>query len=141
MEERLLRILHLALKYDATDIHFVSQYNEMTIEMRIDGVMHKIKPKPEDFDLIRYLKYLANLDANIKDLPQTGQFEILVDGKVVTLRFAVIESSGLTSGVLRILSVNMKVIEEKGKELVFLSVAIPILAFANCIIVVAINSY
>lgn len=105
MEERLLDLLRLALKYDATNIHFLLK-NEMSIGIRIDGVMHKVKPEPDDFGLIRYLKYLANLDANIKDLPQTGQFEMLVDGKMVSLRFAVIESFGLTSGVLRILSVK-----------------------------------
>lgn len=106
MEERLLDLLRLALKYDETDIYFLLKYSEMSIGIRVDGIIHNVIAKTEDLRLINYLKYLANLDANKLDLPQTGKFELVVDGSLVSLRFSVIESFGLTSGVLRILSVK-----------------------------------
>lgn len=106
MEERLLDLLRLALKYNATDIHFLLKNSKMSIGICIDGIIHKVIAKTEDLRLINYLKYLASLDANKLNFPQTGKFELVVDDSLVSLRFAVIESFGLTSGVLRILSVK-----------------------------------
>lgn len=109
MEERLIAILRLALKYEATDIHFLLKYNEVEILMRIDGIMRKVKSKPDDYRLIRYLQYLANLDVGNLNKPQTGQFEMQVDDSLLSLRFAVVNSFNMTNGVLRILNSNLKV--------------------------------
>lgn len=106
MEERLLWLLRLVLKYDATDIHFLLKNSKMSIGIRVDGTIRKAIAKTEDLRLINYLKYLASLDANKLNFPQTGKFELMVDDSLVSLRFAVIESFDLTSGVLRILSVK-----------------------------------
>ena len=109
MEERLIALLRLAVLYNATDIHFYLAFQEIKIEMRIDGEFHRVKTKFEDFKLIRYLQYLANLDVGNLLLPQTGQFEMQVDGNLLSLRFAVINSLNYTNGVLRILNSNIKV--------------------------------
>ncbi|MDO5440731.1 MAG: ATPase, T2SS/T4P/T4SS family [Erysipelotrichaceae bacterium] len=104
MEERLLALLRLAVKYSATDIHFEMKYYEVTIDMRIDGTFHRVKSKIGDDKLIRYLQYLANLDIGNLLEPQTGQFEMEVDNKLLSLRFAVINNVNSTNGVLRILN-------------------------------------
>lgn len=104
MEERLLAILRLALKYKASDIHFIYKYQEISIELRIDGKCVKVKSKIDDYKLIRYLQYLANLDIGNNLIPQTGQFEMMVDGQNLSLRFACINSNNLVNGVLRILN-------------------------------------
>lgn len=109
MEERLLALLRLALKYDATDIHFMMNFQDVKIEMRIDGLCHQVKSKFEDYKLIRYLQYLANLDVGNIMTPQTGQFEMEVDGQLLSLRFAVISKVNYTNGVLRILNSKLKV--------------------------------
>ena len=109
MEDRLLALLRLALKYNATDIHFMIRYHEVTIEMRIDGFCHKVKGKFEDYKLIRYLQYLANLDIGNIMIPQTGQFEMEVDGTLLSLRFAMINEPNCSNGVLRILNSKLKV--------------------------------
>lgn len=109
MEKRLLAILRLAIKYNATDIHFTQRYNEMLIQMRIDGEIKNVKSCQEDYKLLRYLQYLANLDVGKLLDPQTGQFEIEVDGSLLSLRFAVINSTNYTNGVLRILNSNLKI--------------------------------
>lgn len=108
MEERLLALLRLALRYNATDIHFHMVYQEVRIQMRIDGELRNVISKFEDYKLIRYLQYLANLDVGNLSLPQTGQFQSEVDGTILSLRFAVINNLNYTNGVLRILNSNLK---------------------------------
>ena len=109
MEERLVALLRLALKYNATDIHFMMRYQEVSIEMRIDGLCRKVKGRFEDYKLLRYLQYLANLDVGNIMTPQTGQFEMEVDGDLLSLRFAVINKVNYTNGVLRILNSKIRV--------------------------------
>ena len=109
MEDRLLALLRLALKYNATDIHFMMRYKEVSIEMRIDGLCHRVKGKFEDHKLIRYLQYLANLDIGNIMIPPTGQFEMEVDGTLLSLRFALINEPNCSNGVLRILNSKLKV--------------------------------
>ena len=109
MEERLLALLRLALRYNASDIHFMMRHHDVSIELRIDGLCYKVKGKTEDFRLIRYLQYLANLDVGNLLAPQTGQFEIEVDGILLSLRFAVINRLDYTNGVLRIMNSQLKV--------------------------------
>ena len=109
MEERLVALLRLALKYNATDIHFMMRYQEVSIEMRIDGLCRKVKGRFEDYKLLRYLQYLANLDVGNIMTPQTGQFEMEVDGDLLSLRFAVINNVNYTNGVLRILNSKIRV--------------------------------
>lgn len=112
MEERLLSLLKLALHYNATDIHFYMSYQDVKIEMRINGELKKVKSKFGDYRLIRYLQYLANLDVGNLLTPQTGQFELEVNGALLSLRFAVINTIESTNGVLRILNSNIRVSAE-----------------------------
>ena len=109
MEERLLAILRLAKRYKATDIHFHMNYNQITIDMRIDGEFKRVKSKFGDEKLIRYLQYLANLDVGHILEPQTGQFEMEVDNSLLSLRFAIINNISYSDGVLRILNADLKV--------------------------------
>lgn len=106
MEIRLLSLLKLAIKYGASDIHFEKKYDEVTIDMRINGEFKRVKSKLGDEKLIRYLGYLANIDVGKPYEPQTGEFELEVDGSLVKLRFAIINSVDTSSGVLRILNKN-----------------------------------
>lgn len=109
MENRLLALLRLAIKYNATDIHFYSAYQEVKIEMRINNRFRAVKTKFEDNKLIRYLQYLSNLDVGNLLVPQTGQFEMEVDKQLLSLRFAVITNINYVNGVLRILNSNLKI--------------------------------
>ena len=109
MEKRLLAILRLAIKYNASDIHFCKKNEDIEIFMRIDNIPRKIKPNIGDDKLIRYLQYRSNLDIGNLTKPQTGQFEVDIDDNVLSLRFAVINSFSGTNAVLRILNSNLKV--------------------------------
>ena len=104
-----MALLRLALKYNATDIHFTTNYQDVKIEMRINGELKKVKSQFEDHKLIRYLQYLSNLDVGNIMTPQTGQFEMEADGILLSLRFAVISKLNYVNGVLRILNSRLKI--------------------------------
>lgn len=72
--------------------------------MRCGIQIKDIENEPQDLKLFRYLQYRANLELSDRSRPQTGRFEMEVDGKMLALRFAVMHSLMLTSGVLRILN-------------------------------------
>ena len=109
MEERLEALLRLALRSGATDIHFTVRGFEVLIEMRVGDVLRKVVSRPGDLRLIRYLQYLADLDIGSILTPQTGQFETVVDGTELSLRFAVINSYRFCNAVLRILNSELKI--------------------------------
>lgn len=109
MEQRLLSILRLANKYNASDVHFNYKYSQMVIEMRINGVLQKVKSEFGDLHLIEYLQYRSNLDLGRLLKPQTGQFEMEVDGTLLSLRFSIVVMVGERIGVLRILNPNLKI--------------------------------
>lgn len=106
MEERILGLIRLAIKYEVSDIHFEKKYDEVTIDMRINGEFKRVKSKLGDDKLIRYLEYLANIDVGKPYEPQTGEFELEVDNSLVKLRFARINNVDSSNGVLRILNKN-----------------------------------
>lgn len=104
MKARLIHILALALKHHVTDIHLNLSEGKCTIEMRVAGIIRQVRTKPDDERFFHYLMYRANLDLSSAMEPQTGRFEELVNGKTLALRFAVVASYSVTSGVLRILN-------------------------------------
>ena len=87
MEARLREIIKLALKYNGTDIHINKYPNETTLEMRVDGTMRKLKYKLGDEKLMGYVSYICDMEENY-DMPQTKQFDIIVDDKFVQCRAA-----------------------------------------------------
>ena len=108
MENRLKALLRLAIKKEASDIHFTKRHFEIKIEMRIQDKMYEVQSNHKDLRLMAYLQYLAGLDVGNLLKPQTGQFDFEVDGHLLSLRYAVIASINFTNGVLRILNKELK---------------------------------
>lgn len=104
MEKRLNEILSLALRHNVTDIHFSLSEGMCLIEMRVNGTIRRIRSKPDDERFFHYLMYRANLDLSASLEPQTGRFEVTVRDRKLALRFALVSSYSVTSGVLRILN-------------------------------------
>ncbi|MCI5724038.1 MAG: Flp pilus assembly complex ATPase component TadA [Erysipelotrichaceae bacterium] len=107
MEERLVEILKIAVEFHVTDIHFhLKTYPKdlLSIEMKIENEVKQLVPKEDDIRLFHYLMYKSNLDLSDMHQPQTGRFEMLIDDKPISLRFALVSSYHTTSGVLRILN-------------------------------------
>ena len=104
MEERLLELLRMALQQHATDLHFTLRDQQLEIQMRCGLDMKEVETDREDLRLFRYLQYQADLDLSDHVHPQTGRFEMEVDGRILALRFALMYSLRMISGVLRILN-------------------------------------
>ncbi len=105
MYERLLECLLLARRYGVSDIHIsLRKEGVCTIEMRIGNAIRRLQEKEGDDRFFHYLMYRANLDISDMFSPQTGSFEEKIGEEVISLRFAVLASYRLTSGVLRILN-------------------------------------
>lgn len=105
MRQRLIEILRIALRNHVTDIHFdLKEDGSLVIEMRVGDQIRKLRPAGDDAHFFHYLMYRANLDLSSAMEPQTGSFEEDVDGTTLALRFALVSSYHVTSGVLRILN-------------------------------------
>lgn len=104
MEKRLNEIIRAALHFRVSDIYFTIQNSEAIIEMKIKNRLTKLNPEKDDLNFFRYLQYRANLDVGNLSLPQTGQFELEIDHKKISLRLSSVNTYQLTTGVLRILS-------------------------------------
>ncbi len=108
MEDRLEEILRFAIKRKASDIHFTLKNNTIKIDFRIHDAIVNLKAEKDDYRLIQYLQFKANLDMCNLIKPASGRFELIIDSNVLALRYSVIYSNGLINGVLRILNYNLK---------------------------------
>lgn len=104
MYERLIDCLKFALENNVSDIHFSLKENIVTIEMRVNSKIKKLKSNLDDLKFFRYLQYQANIDIGDRLKPQTGRFEVKINNKIISLRFSVINCLNITSAVLRILN-------------------------------------
>ena len=110
MQERLIEILRIALRYRVNDIYFELKENHgmetMSVQMKINGRIETLKPKEKDTGLFTYIAYQARLDMSDASLPQSGAFDEIVDGRKVSLRYGIVISIHMKKGVLRILNQN-----------------------------------
>lgn len=106
MESQLKELLKKALELKATDIHFKIERNEITVQFRLRQQIIDMPKEYCSLRLFRYLQYRANLDISNLSQPQTGQFEMEIEDEHYSLRFAILSSFNMVSGVLRILNAD-----------------------------------
>ena len=98
-------IISEAVDRGVSDIHFAPDEGALTVRFRIDGVMADAArvPRSQAPAVISRIKILADLDISEKRLPQDGRIGIVVEGRRVDLRVAVMPLVAGESAVLRIL--------------------------------------
>jgi len=98
-------VLLLAIKDQASDLHFEPFENEFKIRIRADGVLYEMVPPPRHlaFAITTRIKVMANLDIAERRLPQDGRIRLNVGGHPVDLRVSVLPTMFGESVVLRIL--------------------------------------
>ena len=104
--KRLLNMVLLqAIKDKASDIHFEPFEDEFKMRYRIDGVLYEMVPPPKHIAMAitSRIKVMANLDIAERRMPQDGRIPLVVQGKSVDLRVAVLPTIFGESVVMRIL--------------------------------------
>ena len=98
-------VLLMAIKDQASDIHFEPFEDEFRIRIKADGVLYEMVPPPRhlSFAITTRIKVMANLDIAERRLPQDGRIELTVGGHPIDLRVSVLPTMFGESCVLRIL--------------------------------------
>ena len=88
------RILSLAIKKGASDIHVEPQEEDLTVRFRIDGALQvaQVLPKGVQMGLISRLKTISRLDPLEKRLPQIGRITVRLENRPIDFRVSTIPS-------------------------------------------------
>jgi type IV pilus assembly protein PilB len=98
-------IISDAVDRGVSDIHFAPDEGALTVRYRIDGVMTDAArvPRSQSAAVISRIKILADLDISERRLPQDGRIGIVIEGRRVDIRVAIVPLVSGESAVLRIL--------------------------------------
>jgi type IV pilus assembly protein PilB len=98
-------VMLLAIKDQASDIHFEPFEDEFKIRVRADGVLYEMVPPPRHLAnaIVTRIKVMAELDIAERRLPQDGRIELNVGGNPVDLRISILPTMFGESVVMRVL--------------------------------------
>ncbi len=98
-------VLLLAIKDQASDIHFEPFEEEFKIRVRADGVLYEMVPPPRHLAnaIVSRIKVMSDLDIAERRLPQDGRIELNVGGNPVDLRVSVLPTMFGEAVVMRVL--------------------------------------
>lgn len=98
-------VMLLAIRDQASDIHFEPFEDEFKIRVKADGVLYEMVPPPRHLAnaIVSRIKVMANLDIAERRLPQDGRIELNVGGNSVDLRVSVLPTMFGESVVMRVL--------------------------------------
>ena len=98
-------ILLLAIKDQASDIHFEPFEDEFKVRVKADGVLYELVPPPRHLAnaIVTRIKVMSELDIAERRLPQDGRIELSVAGNPVDLRVSVLPTINGESVVMRVL--------------------------------------
>ncbi|GAB4288600.1 MAG: hypothetical protein Kow0067_14330 [Coriobacteriia bacterium] len=94
-----------AIRQGAGDIYVEPLENELRVRYRIDGVCQEVvrSPKKLHRQLISRIKIASGMDIAEKRIPQDGRFGVVLDGKGVDFRVAVLPTVQGEMSVMRLL--------------------------------------
>ncbi|MFM7034529.1 MAG: GspE/PulE family protein [Planctomycetia bacterium] len=98
-------VLLMAVKENASDIHFEPFQDKFRIRIKADGVLQEIPdPSPHlAFPITTRIKVLSNLDIAERRLPQDGRIELMAGGNPIEFRVSVLPTLFGESVVMRVL--------------------------------------
>ena len=99
------RIIPLAVREQASDVHFTCRSDGVNVAVRLDGRVHPQGSLPTELGqrVINHLKILAKLDVSERRRPQDGHVKVSVDGRAVDLRISVLPTVHGEAVAVRIL--------------------------------------
>jgi type IV pilus assembly protein PilB len=107
------RIIQMAVKEGASDIHIEPSEKKLKVRFRVDGELYEMLNPPASMSaaITSRLKIMANLDISERRLPQDGRIRCVVAGRKLDLRMSTLPCSGGEKTVMRILdtkSINVE---------------------------------
>jgi type IV pilus assembly protein PilB len=98
-------VMLLAIRDQASDIHFEPFEDEFKIRVKADGVLYEMVPPPRHLAnaVVSRIKVMSNLDIAERRLPQDGRIELNVGGNNVDLRVSVLPTLFGEAVVMRVL--------------------------------------
>jgi len=109
-------LLAHALKEKASDVHIEPYETRSVIRVRVDGVMSDIlelKPMVHT-SVVSRIKIMANLDIDVKRMPQDGRVSIRLAGQPVDVRISTLPAAHGERVVLRLLDKQGSVLDLDG---------------------------
>ena len=99
-------ILQQAVGEGASDIHIEPRARELTVRLRVDGVLREIMSVPSRLQsgVIARLKILSNLNIAERRVPQDGRFSVRLGDQKVDMRVATLPTVFGEKVVLRLLN-------------------------------------
>ncbi len=98
-------IITEAITKGAGDIYLEPQDNDLRVRFRIDGVCQEVMrvPKKLQTRLLSRVKISSGMDIAERRIPQDGRFGVVLDGKAVDFRVAVLPTVRGEMSVMRLL--------------------------------------
>jgi type IV pilus assembly protein PilB len=117
--DRLLETLLVqAVREGATDIHITPQTKNVRVRFRVNGKTHDLPDLPKSMSLpvISWVKDVANIDSNIRGIPQEGRFVERVGDKELSVQVSTIPGVNGENLILHLtdLSTNSLGLEQLG---------------------------
>ena len=83
-------IIERAVTEHASDIHMEPREDELSVRMRIDGLLRDILTVPRELQaaVISRIKVMSNMDITERRVPQDGRFNVKVRDKDIDLRIS-----------------------------------------------------
>ncbi|MEK6701869.1 MAG: ATPase, T2SS/T4P/T4SS family, partial [Planctomycetota bacterium] len=99
------KIIQLAVKEGASDIHIEPGEKKLKVRYRIDGELYELLNPPAKFAnaITSRLKIMANLDISERRIPQDGRIRCVIAGRKLDLRMSTLPSAVGEKTVMRIL--------------------------------------
>ena len=99
------RIIHQAIRSDATDIHIEPDEEAILVRYRIDGILSQFSTLPKNLQsaVTTRIKIMANMNISENRLPQDGRAEFDMDGRKIDIRLSTFPCVAGENIVLRLL--------------------------------------
>jgi len=98
-------IIHEAVSENASDIHLEPEETELTVRLRVDGILRKVKilAKKLELEVISRIKIMADMDIAERRVPQDGSFTLTVQERPIDLRVSTFPMAFGEKVVMRVL--------------------------------------
>ncbi len=103
----------MAIRFRASDVHFQPMEGKVSLRMRRDGQLYQIfMMSPKQYNLLNGdLKRSAGMKANVRNIPQDGNYSYVANDRKISVRVSSLPSKHGESLVMRILDAKNAIVK------------------------------